>query len=131
MLACPSMLAELLAAASIAVGSMTAKTMTPPRPGGMVVAKDKLALGRLFDLLTGIAARMREASTPDDVPWLVSSKVFDPEVYRNYRFRDRPMVNTHWELVLNMRDEQVNKDVDLASLTDIRVLVYYTDFTSL
>jgi hypothetical protein len=78
-LACPSMLAELLAAASIAVGSMTAKTVTPPRPGGMVVAKDKLALGRLSDLLTGIASRMREASTPDDVPWLVSSKVFDPE----------------------------------------------------
>jgi len=78
MLACPSMLAELLAAASIAVGSMTAKTMTPPNAVGMV-AKDKLALGRLCDLLAGIAGRMREASTPDDVPWLVSSKVFDPE----------------------------------------------------
>lgn len=78
-LACPSMLAELLAAASIAVGSMAAKTVTPPSTVGTVLTKDKLALGRLHDLLASISARMREASTPDDVPWLVSSKVFDPE----------------------------------------------------
>lgn len=77
-LAWPSMLAELLAAASIAVGSMAAKTVTPPALG-MVAAKDKLALGRLSDLLADIASRMREASTPEDVPWLVSSKVFDPD----------------------------------------------------
>ena len=57
-------------------------------------------------------------------------KPFDPEVYRNYRFRDRPLVNTLWELVINQRDEAVNKDIDLQSLTDIRVLVYYSDFTS-
>jgi hypothetical protein len=71
-------LAELLAAASIAVGSMTAKTMTPPKVG-VVVSKDKLAFGRLSDLLTAIASRLREASSPDDVPWLISSKVFDPD----------------------------------------------------
>ena len=73
------MLAELLAAASIAVGSMAAKTMTPPTVAGMVGAKDKLALGRLSELLADIASRMREASAPDDVPWLVSSKVFEPD----------------------------------------------------
>jgi len=78
-LACLSMLAELLAAASIAVGSMAAKTMTPPTVAGMVGAKDKLALGRLSELLADIASRMREASAPDDVPWLVSSKVFEPD----------------------------------------------------
>ncbi len=61
---------------------------------------------------------------------LLGSKVFDPEVYRNYRFRDRPLVNTLWELVLNLRDEQVNKDIDLQTLTDVRVLIYYSDFTS-
>lgn len=77
-LACLSMLAELLAAASIAVGSMAAKTMSPPTVAGMV-AKNKLALGHLSELLADIASRMREASTPEDVPWLVSSKVFDPE----------------------------------------------------
>jgi hypothetical protein len=76
-LASLAMLAELLAAASIAVGSMAAKTMTPPQAG--FVAKDKLAFGRLSELMAGIAARMREATTADDVAWLVSSKVFDPE----------------------------------------------------
>lgn len=61
---------------------------------------------------------------------LLGSKVFDAEVYRNYRFRDRPLVNTLWELVLNLRDEQVNKDIDLQTLTDVRLLIYYSDFTS-
>ena len=58
------------------------------------------------------------------------AKVFDGEVYRNYRFRDRPLVNTLWELVVNRRDETVNKDIDLGTLSDIRVLIYYSDFTS-
>ncbi len=61
---------------------------------------------------------------------LLGSKVFDPEIYRNYRFRDRPLVNTLWELVINQRDESVNRDIDLQSLTDLRVLFYYSDFTS-
>jgi hypothetical protein len=58
------------------------------------------------------------------------AKVFDAEVYRNYRFRDRPLVNTLWELVVNRRDETVNKDIDLGTVSDIRVLLYYSDFTS-
>jgi hypothetical protein len=58
------------------------------------------------------------------------NRVFDPDVYRNYRFRDRPVANTLWELVLNRRDETVNKDIDLATISDIRVLIYYSDFTS-
>ncbi len=58
------------------------------------------------------------------------AKVFDPEIYRNYRFRDRPLVNTLWELVVNRRDELVNKDIDLGTISDIRVLIYYSDFTS-
>ncbi|HEY1088435.1 MAG TPA: hypothetical protein VGE37_12095, partial [Archangium sp.] len=56
---------------------------------------------------------------------ILGSKIFDPEVYRNYRFRDRPLVNTLWELVINQRDELANKDIDLATLSDIRVLIYY------
>lgn len=71
------MLAELLAAASIAVGSMAAKSMAPPQAG--FITKDKLAFGRLSELMAGVASRMREASRPEDVAWLVSSKVFDPE----------------------------------------------------
>ncbi|MER2564223.1 MAG: hypothetical protein ABTQ32_26065 [Myxococcaceae bacterium] len=58
------------------------------------------------------------------------SKVFDPEVYRNYRFRDRPLVNTLWELIINQRDELANRDMNLGTLNDIRVLIYYSDFTT-
>jgi hypothetical protein len=59
------------------------------------------------------------------------NRVFDPDVYRNYRLRDRPLVNTLWEFVINRRDEQVNADIDLQSLSDIRLLVSYNDFTAL
>jgi hypothetical protein len=56
--------------------------------------------------------------------------VYDPEVYKNYRFRDRPLVNTQWELVINRRDEFVNQDIDLGTLSDVQIRFYYTDFTS-
>jgi hypothetical protein len=52
-------------------------------------------------------------------------------VYINERLRDRPMANSHWELVLNQRDEAVNRDINLASIDDIFLYVYYTDFTEL
>lgn len=61
---------------------------------------------------------------------ILGAKVFDPEIYRNYRFRDRPLVNTLWELVINQRDELANRDVDLQTLNDIRILIYYSDFTT-
>ena len=59
------------------------------------------------------------------------NRVFDPGVYRSARLRDRPLVNTLWEFVINQRDEEVNEDIDLQSLTDIRLLLHYTDFTTL
>jgi hypothetical protein len=62
-------------------------------------------------------------------PFFNGNRVFTPEVYRSNRLRDRPMVNTGWEIMVNQRDETVNKDIDLQSLSDIRVYVYYTDFT--
>ena len=62
-------------------------------------------------------------------PFFNGNRVFSQEIYRNYRLRDRPYVNTSWELVLNQRDELVNKDVNLQALTDVRVYLYYTDFT--
>lgn len=58
-------------------------------------------------------------------------RVFGGEVYRSDRMRDRPFVNTHWEVVLNLKDERANQDIDLTSLTDVRLYVYYTDFTRL
>jgi hypothetical protein len=55
----------------------------------------------------------------------------DSQVYRTERLRDRPMVNSHWELVINQRDEKCNQDIDLQSLDDILINIYYTDFTEL
>ena len=63
-------------------------------------------------------------------PFFNGSRFFDPAIYRNYRLRDRPLVNTAWDLVINQADEAVNDDLDLQSLTDIRLFVYYTDFTA-
>ena len=57
--------------------------------------------------------------------------VLTPSVYRSERLRDRPLINTTWDFVLNLKDEQVNGDLDLAGLQDIRLFVYYTDFTAL
>jgi hypothetical protein len=51
-------------------------------------------------------------------------------VYLNDKLRDRPFVNTDWQVLVNVKDEQVNKDINLSSLSDIRLYVYYTDFTS-
>jgi len=64
-------------------------------------------------------------------PYFNGNRVFDPQVYRNHRLRGRPLVNTAWELFVNQRDENANKDIDLQSLSDIRLYVYYTDFTAL
>lgn len=64
-------------------------------------------------------------------PFFNGSRVYDPSVYRNFRLRDRPLVNTSWELVFNQRDELANRDIDLGSISDIRLLFYYTDFTAL
>jgi hypothetical protein len=55
----------------------------------------------------------------------------DPAIYRSTRFRDRPLVNTGWDLVINQVDETVNQDIDLQTLNDIKLYVYYTDFTQL
>jgi hypothetical protein len=52
-------------------------------------------------------------------------------VYRGYRLRDRPFVNSSWELVLDLHNESVNQDIDLNGLDDIQLYVYYTDFTSI
>ncbi|HEY5955501.1 MAG TPA: hypothetical protein VIV60_03060, partial [Polyangiaceae bacterium] len=64
-------------------------------------------------------------------PFFNGVRSFSSEVYRNDRLRDRPLVNTHWEFVLNQRDEYANQDINLNALTDIRLLVYYTDFTNI
>jgi len=57
--------------------------------------------------------------------------VSDERVFMNERFRDRPFANSLWEMIINQRDEAVNKDINLMSLTDIRLYIYYTDHTEL
>ncbi|MCP4605608.1 MAG: hypothetical protein GY847_34655 [Proteobacteria bacterium] len=52
-------------------------------------------------------------------------------IYRNDRFIDRPFANSEWELVFNGMDESVNKDINLSTVTDLRLYIYYTDFTAL
>ncbi|MCB9649159.1 MAG: hypothetical protein H6730_21515 [Deltaproteobacteria bacterium] len=51
-------------------------------------------------------------------------------IFRNYRFRERPFVNTNWELVINKRTEAANEDLNLAGLDDVNLYIYYTDFTN-
>ncbi len=53
----------------------------------------------------------------------------DQDVYRNRTLFDRPLVNSRWEFVLNTLDEEVNQDLNISSLDDIRLYVYYNDFT--
>ena len=55
---------------------------------------------------------------------------FTPDIYQNQRLRERPYVNTNWEFAFNQRDEFVNQDINLGSLTDVRIYLYYTDFTA-
>jgi hypothetical protein len=50
-------------------------------------------------------------------------------IFRSMRFRDRPLVQSQWELVLNQRTESVNTDINLAGVDDIVVTIFYTDFT--
>ena len=64
-------------------------------------------------------------------PFFNGVRALAPSIYPNERLRDRPLVNTGWELVFNQKDEKVNEDIDLGSLTDIRLYVYYTDFTEI
>jgi hypothetical protein len=51
-------------------------------------------------------------------------------IFRSFRFRERPLVNTNWELVLNLVSEAVNEDINLGGLDDIEVHIFYTDFTN-
>jgi hypothetical protein len=62
-------------------------------------------------------------------PSIGGVKIFAPEYYVNERLRDRPLVSTDWRLVINQRDERVNQDLNLQSVNDIVLLLYYTDFT--
>lgn len=81
--------------------------------------------------LAGVTAYYRFAERTAVVnPFFNGRREFTADVYRNDRLRDRPFINSNWEIVLNQRDELVNQDIDLNALTDIKIYVYYTDFTA-
>lgn len=61
----------------------------------------------------------------------VTSDDLDEEIFFARRLRDRPLLNTQWEMVLNLVDEQVNKDLLLDEIKDIRLFFYYNDFTGI
>ncbi|MFT5434222.1 MAG: hypothetical protein ACI9OJ_004935, partial [Myxococcota bacterium] len=63
--------------------------------------------------------------------WFNGEKPYDADIYTSWRFRERPLVNSGWELSINTVDEQVNGDINLGGLEDIRLYIYYTDFTVL
>ena len=60
----------------------------------------------------------------------VKKDTYDPAIYRDDRFKDRPFANTFWELGVDLRDEAVNRDLDLNDITDIVLFFYYTDFSA-
>ena len=59
-------------------------------------------------------------------PFFNGVRAQDPAVHSSAHLRDRPLVNTGYYLVINQRDEPVNQDIDLNSLSDIRLYVYYS-----
>jgi len=57
--------------------------------------------------------------------------LFDGDVYLSRRLRDRPLASAGWELVLDLQHEPVNRDLNPQSFDDVRLYIYYTDFTTL
>lgn len=57
------------------------------------------------------------------------SDLLDAAIYRSERLRDRPVVNTEWNVVFDRTGELVNRDIRIGALTDIHLYIYYTDFT--
>ncbi|MBN1946791.1 MAG: hypothetical protein JW797_14045 [Bradymonadales bacterium] len=58
-----------------------------------------------------------------------SDRLYTPEVYQSSRLNGRPFLNSRWELIVNQVDESVNEDINLRSVNDIRLYIYYSDFT--
>lgn len=102
------------------VGDRVGRIYLTQRGTGSVRGLDDLETFYRFPPLTAVVN-----------PFFNGVRIFDPEVYQDQRLRDRPLANTLWELGINQRDEEVNRDINLDSLTDVRLYIYYTDFTVL
>jgi hypothetical protein len=102
------------------LGDRVARVYLTARGTGTVRSLDDELVYHRFPAITAVVN-----------PIFNGSKVLDPAIYKNGRLRDRPFVNSTWELGLNQRDELVNEDIDLHGLTDVRLYYYYEDFTIL
>jgi hypothetical protein len=51
------------------------------------------------------------------------------DFYKNRQLKDRPVVNGDWKLVLDQRADIDNQDIDLNSITDVKLYIYYTFYT--
>ena len=64
-----------------------------------------------------------------EVLGLFEGSVWD--YYRSERLRDRPLHHSGWQLIFDLQSEHVNRDIELSGLEDIRIYLWYTDFTEL
>jgi hypothetical protein len=98
-------------------------------------------LGRVYVNLAGTATNLGLDDKPTYYQFPARTSVVNSffngvrlngasDIYRSDRLRDRPYVNSNWEIVLNQVDELVNKDINLKGLTDIRLYIHYTDLTT-
>ena len=87
------------------------------------------SIQRLDDLTSYFALPARTAVVNTTIGGSMVQKFTAGDIYSAYHLRDRPLVNSLWQLVFNQRDEKVNQDVKLESLSNIYVRIYYTDVT--
>ncbi len=52
-----------------------------------------------------------------------------PDFYKNKQLKDRPVVNGDWKLVLDQRADVDNQDINLNSITDVKLYIYYKFYT--
>jgi len=53
------------------------------------------------------------------------------EIYSSRKLRDRPLVISEYQLIFDPTGEAANTDIELASISDIVLYMYYSDFTAL
>ena len=87
------------------------------------------SIQRLDDLTSYFALPARTAVVNTTLGGSSVQKFTAGDIYSAYHLRDRPLVNSLWQLVFNQRDEKVNQDVKLESISNIYVRIYYTDVT--
>ena len=81
-------------------------------------------------IMMTLPRRMAVINTFDNTPDVAVISTGDGEIFKSTRLRDFPLVNTSWELILNLKDESDNEGIDLADISDVKLYIFYQDFTS-